>query len=102
MKESEIESHLKRRVEALGGKCWKWVSPGRLGVPDRILILPGGIIWFVETKAPGKRERASQVYVQTVLRNLGCTVWPSVDSKERVDDILNYYERQVRPHADKV
>ena len=50
--EREIEAKLRRAVEAAGGKCLKWVCPGWSGVPDRIVLLPGGRIIFVETKRP--------------------------------------------------
>lgn len=88
MRESEIERYLKKQVETNGGKCWKWVSPGRRGVPDRIVIMPGGVVAFVELKSPGKKERADQVRVQQILLKLGCFVFPSVDSKEYVDHLV--------------
>lgn len=88
MRESEVERYLKKQVEANGGKCWKWVSPGRIGVPDRIVIMPGGVIVFVELKAPGNKERESQVRVQQILRDLGCVVYSSVDSKAKVDAMM--------------
>lgn len=50
--EKEIEKKLRQRVEALGGWCLKWVCPGWSGVPDRIILLPGARIYFVETKRP--------------------------------------------------
>ena len=50
--EKEIETKLRRMVESHGGKCLKWVCPGWRGVPDRIILLPGGRIFFVETKRP--------------------------------------------------
>ena len=50
--ERDIEQKLRRKVEALGGRCLKWVCPGWSGVPDRIVLLPGGRIYFVETKRP--------------------------------------------------
>lgn len=57
--EKEIEKRLKEMVEDHGGLCLKWVCPGWSGVPDRILLLPGGRIVFVETKRPkgGKVSR---------------------------------------------
>lgn len=101
MRESEVERYLKKQVEANGGKCWKWVSPGRIGVPDRIVIMPGGTIFFVELKSPGKKERASQVRVQQILRKLGCLVFSSIDSREKVDAILQRHgywdESEVMP-----
>ena len=50
MKERDIEVLLRDGVKQLGGKAYKWVSPGNAGVPDRIVILPGGKVIFVELK----------------------------------------------------
>ena len=50
--EKDIERALVRMVVRHGGRCLKWVCPGWLGVPDRICLLPGGRIYFVETKRP--------------------------------------------------
>ena len=50
--EKDIERALDRMVRRNGGRCLKWVCPGWLGVPDRICLLPGGRIYFVETKRP--------------------------------------------------
>ena len=46
MKESEIEARLVRGVKALGGVAYKFVSPGNVGVPDRLVVLPGGRVIF--------------------------------------------------------
>ena len=51
--EKQIEKKLVDGVKAIGGVAMKFVSPGRDGVSDRIVIMPGGRIWFVELKAPG-------------------------------------------------
>ena len=50
--EKDIEQKLRKMVEKHGGLCLKWVCPGWTGVPDRIVLLPGGRIIFVETKRP--------------------------------------------------
>ena len=77
MKESTVEWNIRRQVEALGGVAWKWVSPGRRGVPDRICILPGTHIIFVEHERPGmndgRSERKKMVF--HILEGLGCHVW---------------------------
>jgi hypothetical protein len=84
MTEKDVERYLIRRVQARGGLCWKWVSPGRAGVPDRIVVLPPGQVMFVEVKRPGQQPTSLQRHVLDVLANLGCRVaW--VDSKEAVD-----------------
>ncbi|MEG2869954.1 MAG: VRR-NUC domain-containing protein [Clostridium sp.] len=50
MREKEIEKILVDEVKKLGGRAYKWVSPGNDGVPDRIVILPGQRLIFVELK----------------------------------------------------
>lgn len=50
--ERDIEQKLRKMVEQRGGRCLKWVCPGWGGVPDRIVLLPGAQIIFVETKRP--------------------------------------------------
>jgi len=55
MKESEIERHFVWMVERLGGITYKFTSPGRKGVADRIACLPDGSTWFVELKTKGGR-----------------------------------------------
>ena len=87
MLEKEIEAYLVKRVKELGGRSYKWVSPGNVGVPDRIVLLPGGRIIFVELKQPGKRPTAVQRVVMAQLRALDFrATW--TDSKEGVDEIL--------------
>ena len=70
--EKEIEKKLRTAVEDAGGKCLKWVCPGWSGVPDRIVLLPGGRIVFVETKRPkGGRLSKMQLWWEKVLTGLG-------------------------------
>lgn len=59
--ERDVERALVKGVEALGGKAFKFVSPGNAGVPDRLVCLPGGRIVFVELKEVGGRLSAKQV-----------------------------------------
>lgn len=74
--ESAIESKLRRRVKSYKGYCLKWVSPGESGVPDRIVLLPGGRIIFVETKRPkGGKLSPLQNYWGRALSRLGFPVW---------------------------
>ena len=101
MLETVIERRLKREVEktVLGAVCMKWVCPGYSGVPDRMILLPGGKIVFVELKAPGMRERARQEYIHARLRKLGFDVFSSVDSYEKVDAVVRYCRRVASPVA---
>lgn len=88
MREAEIEARLRCAVQRAGGLCLKFTSPGYSGVPDRLILMPGGRAYFAELKAPGKHERARQEYVQRLLRRRGFTVFSSVDSAEKIAEIL--------------
>ncbi len=59
-KESKVERQLVEGVKSLGGMTFKFISPGRTGVPDRIVILPGGAVHFVELKAVGGKPTKLQ------------------------------------------
>lgn len=92
MSEKDIERKLKKRVEALGCLCLKFESPGFTGVPDRIVLMPGGEAFFVELKAPGKKERPRQEYVQNQFRRLGFIVMSSVDGEDGINRIVKLCE----------
>ncbi|MCM1509075.1 MAG: VRR-NUC domain-containing protein [Ruminococcus flavefaciens] len=98
MLEKEIEKYLRKSIKQLGygAKCLKFESPGFSGVPDRIILLPGAKVIFVETKKPKKTERVRQEYVQKLLRNLGFEVYSSVDSLECVDRITERCKEVLR------
>lgn len=63
MKESQIERRLVEGVKRLGGMCLKFVSPGTLGVPDRIIITAKGRVIFVELKTETGRLTKIQRHV---------------------------------------
>ena len=70
--EHEIESYLIREVKKLGGECVKFIPEQRNGMPDRIVMLPGGILFWVETKKPkGGKLSAIQKVQHEKLRRLG-------------------------------
>lgn len=75
MKEADVEKYLHKQVTKYGGTTRKWVSPGRAGVPDRIVILPGGQIFFVELKRIDGRLTDRQRREHLSLRQLGCNVF---------------------------
>jgi hypothetical protein len=74
MLEKGIEAALVKRVKALGGMAEKFTSPNKRSVPDRIVTLPGGVIIFVELKAPGKLPTELQQRDHDIRRGLGCDV----------------------------
>lgn len=72
MRERDIENWLVRQVRQAGGMCWKLTSPGSSGVPDRLVILPGGRIWFVELKAEDGVLSSIQDYQIRQMLGRGC------------------------------
>ena len=75
MREKVIEQKLVAEVKKAGGICPKWVAPGFDGVPDRIVMFPGGKIAFVEVKAPGEKPRPLQRARHKLLQKLGFRVY---------------------------
>ena len=74
MKESAIEARLVREVKKRGGLCYKFTSPGSPGVPDRIVILPGGVTVYVELKTEIGRLAKIQKWQIEELRKRGAVV----------------------------
>lgn len=68
--EKKIEAELRQGMLKIGGRCFKWVSPGNNGVPDRICIFPDGQVVFIEVKKPGGRLSAVQKRQLTKLIDL--------------------------------
>lgn len=87
MRESSLEKRFVREIKKLGGKAPKWVSPGYRGVPDRLVILPGGRTIFVEMKAPGKPLSPLQAKWAVDLRKMGHQVF-KIDSHEDIDRFI--------------
>ena len=75
MLEKTLEHKFVTEVKRVGGLALKFVSPGFDGVPDRLVLLPGGKLGFVEVKAPGKRPRPLQLARHRLLRRLGFKVY---------------------------
>ncbi|WP_420996289.1 VRR-NUC domain-containing protein [Cupriavidus sp. 30B13] len=74
MLESKIEAHLVKRVKDAGGVAYKFTSPQRRAVPDRLVLLPGGRAAFVECKATGQKPTDAQAREHARLRALGFPV----------------------------
>lgn len=75
MLEKDIEKILVGEVKKLGGRAYKWVSPGNDGVPDRIVIFPNRPPIFVELKSETGRLSALQQVQIKRLRELGQAVF---------------------------
>ena len=74
MKESKIEARLVREVRKRGGLCYKFVSPGNPGVPDRIVILPGGRTVYIELKTEIGRLSKVQKWQREEIQKRGADI----------------------------
>lgn len=88
MREKMIERKFVSEVKKAGGICPKWVAPGFDGVPDRIVMFPGGRIAFVEVKAPGEKPRPLQVARHKLLRRMGFKVYV-LDEIEKIGGMID-------------
>ncbi len=88
MRENRIEQSLVKAVKARGGICPKLVCPSYDGMPDRLVLLPGCHIGFVEVKAPGKQPRPLQLSRHRLLRRLGFPVF-TLDDIPEIPGILD-------------
>lgn len=88
MREKAIEAKLVQTVKSMGGLAPKFTSPGFDGVPDRLVLLPGGKLAFIELKAPGKVLRPLQVRRKSQLESLGFSVY-CIDGTEQIGGMLD-------------
>ena len=86
MREKTIEQKLIVAVHNRGGVCPKWT--GWNGCPDRIVLLPGERIGFIEVKAPGEKPRPLQESRHTAIRGLGFKVYV-IDGMEQIEGVLD-------------
>ena len=86
--EKRLEQIFKSEVLKRGGLALKFVSPGMSGVPDRLVLMPGGVIAFVEVKATREKMRPLQIKRKRQLEKLGFLVY-CIDNKERIGGMLD-------------
>lgn len=90
--EKATERHLNKRVQQVGGLTYKFSAEFHAGVPDRICILPGNIIFFVEVKSEGEVPTPLQLHVHEEMRKRGVPVHV-VSTKADVNEVVNTYRR---------
>ena len=93
IREREIELKLRKATADRGGLCLKFAPGNWAGAPDRLVLLPGGAMGFVEVKAPGQRARPLQVARHRQLTELGCFV-AVLDDPAEVDAVLDEIEQR--------
>ena len=93
MEEKTIETKFRKGIERLGGLCIKMPATFFSGIPDRLCLLPGGVMFFAEIKKPGARLRPRQEYVKKQLEALWFRVYV-VDSVEAAERIIYAYSSE--------
>ena len=94
MRERDIEKKLVTAVRKMGGEAFKWTSPGNDGVPDRIVMLPGGRLIFVELKADrGRLEPIQKVQIRRI-QKLGQEVYVV----RGMDGLEEFLREEVMPY----
>lgn len=88
MREKHVEQALARAVKKLGGIAPKFTSPGTAGMPDRIILIPGGTIAFIELKAPGQKPRPLQLRRHAQLQQLGFAVYV-INHPDQIPEVLH-------------
>ena len=88
MNEKHIELKFRTEVKKRGGIAIKFISPGFDGVPDRIVLMQGGRIAFVELKAPGKKMSQKQIKRKRQLEELGFSVY-IIDNIDKIGGVLD-------------
>ena len=90
MNEKQLEKKLREKIKSLGGLCLKLPTIHISGLPDRLCLLPGGTVFFVELKGPGKKPRKIQLKIHNKLKALGFTVY-TVDSEDLLCMVVAAY-----------
>lgn len=88
MNEKLIERKIREEVKRLGGQAIKFASPFFTGMPDRLVLMPGGRVWFVEVKSTGKAATIRQLVVIEMLKQLGFKALV-IDGKEQFEKFIN-------------
>ena len=91
-REDDIETHFHKRVKKAGGYTYKFTVPGRRNVPDRIMMLPGICMQFVELKKPGEVPTEAQLREHArilIWSGFRVLVW---DTKYQIDSYMSDYE----------
>lgn len=96
--ERTVEQALKRAVEKAGGCCYKFTSPSMAGVPDRIVVLRGRVV-FVELKATREKPRVLQRAVAKTIRKAGGRVY-CLSSVEQVTSFVKTLRRRFPQEQD--
>lgn len=94
MLERRLERYFAERIKSLGGECIKLTSI--VGLPDRLVLLPGGRTFFVEFKAPKGKTRAVQGFIHRRLKSLGFSVYV-IYNKDYIEEVCRLWSLNHMP-----
>lgn len=97
--ERDIEKNLGMILKEWDCLYLKFVSPGHAGVPDRMILTPGGHVVFVELKQAGKNLRPLQVYWQKTLQRMHFAAFV-VSDRDSARKCLGYVNEVLRREED--
>lgn len=95
MQERKLENRFKKDVKKLGCLSLKMWCLSVSGLPDRLVLIPGGKLVWVELKRPGKQAEGLQPIQHTRLRQLGFLVF-TISNDDELNDFLNYLKYAVQ------
>jgi len=94
--EAEVEAYLQKKIKSAGGRAYKFVSPGNRGVTDRLVLMPGRRIYFVELKKTKETPTGQQNQQHKIMVGFGFPVFV-IDYKAGVDEFIETY-LEVKKH----
>lgn len=96
MKTSEkyLERKLTNTLHTMGVWCEKYTNPFKSGYPDRLCILPGGKVFWVELKTTGQKLRKLQQVRRDELNSFGTPVF-EVDDESSLRDVLDLARKTI-------
>lgn len=97
--EKSIERYLVEQAKQNGLPCLKYSNPNMVGYPDRLLVLPGGSVVWVELKSKGRKPTKIQQMRIAGLRNRGHYVWV-IDNRKSIDELFAKYHEWVEVHKE--
>lgn len=85
--EKAIERYLVEQAKQNGLPCLKYSNPNMVGYPDRLLVLRGGSVIWVELKSKGRKPTKIQQMRMNELTDLGHLV-KVIDNKADIDELI--------------
>lgn len=93
--EKALERRLVKELNAIGLIAVKYYNPQSTGMPDRLILLEGGSVVWVELKSLGKQPTILQKVMHQKLQRMGHAVFVC-SSQDEVDEVVEYCRNRFR------